>query len=230
MVAPKRGVWSLINSFHALLALLESDLDFIVFDMEHGHWRFDQIAIAVSLCRQKNVKSILRIPNMKQEYFQLAQDSAVDFVQIAGVSSSRDLSLIQERIQHFPNGHLGFSPWTSGGRNASLGAEFTPLISIQIENVDFLNEFINGVAMIPTQVSSIFIGRYDLSVSMGISGDVAHAQILELLKSASRRAKDSTIHIGTVSPTESDFKLVSELGMNFVSVGSDIQKLVNPTV
>ena len=153
----------------------------------------------------------------------------MDIIQIAGVTSSRDLDAITKKVEYYPYGTLGHSPWTFGGRRSTPEAAFSPRICIQIENQDFLNDFIQGKVELPKQITSIFIGRYDLSLSMGISGDVAHPRILGLLEMACIRAREESLQIGTVSPAFADFQVVSKLGMNFVSLSSDVQKILTPT-
>jgi 2-keto-3-deoxy-L-rhamnonate aldolase RhmA len=222
---PKLGVWSLIDSFHALQILLHSEIDFIVFDFEHGYWRREQLATAVSLCKNAGKNAVVRIPNPSQEWIQLAYDSCSDIIQIAGVRSQSDIDGIATLVQSPPLGSLGFSPWTPQGYMSKTNPNSFPQISIQIEDVLLLKSFIDGNLKFYSGVSSVFVGRYDLSVSMGIPGEIDNKEILKMIGLACSKKSALNVSIGTVSNSISDFQALKDLGIDFVSLGSDVQRL-----
>jgi 4-hydroxy-2-oxoheptanedioate aldolase len=223
----KIGVWSLIDSFHALQILLDSEIDFIVFDFEHGYWRREQLAIAVSLCKNAGKNAVVRIPNPSQEWVQLAHDACSDIIQIAGVRSQSDIDKIATLIQFPPLGSLGFSPWTPQGYKSNKNSRTVPLISIQIEDVMLLKSFIDGSLKLFSGLSSVFVGRYDLSVSMGFPGDIGNKEIMRLIGLACLNKLEQKVSLGTVSNSFSDLQVLKDFGVDFVSLGSDVQRLAN---
>jgi 2-keto-3-deoxy-L-rhamnonate aldolase RhmA len=225
----KLGVWSLIDSFHVLVILLEGDIDFVVIDMEHGYWSREQLAIAVNLCQKVQKYAVVRIPNPNQEWIQLAFDSLADVVQIAGVRSQADINKVYELTNYPPKGTLGTSPWTPQSYFGKKNLKTAPKISLQIENVVFLEEFIRGELTFPDNINSIFIGRYDLSVSMGISGDIDNIEILKLMALARSKATDLGLLFGTVSNSLLDLQKLQDLPLDFISLNSDVQRLLGQT-
>lgn len=223
----KIGVWSLIDSFHALQILIDSEIDFIVFDFEHGYWRREQLATAVSLCKNAGKNAVVRIPNPSQEWIQLAYDSCSDIIQIAGVRSQSDIDKIATLVQHPPLGSLGFSPWTSQGYKSKINSKSFPHISIQIEDILLLKSFIEGSLVLYSGLSSVFVGRYDLSVSMGIPGEIDNKEIMRLIGLACSKKLELKVSLGTVSNSISDFQALKDMGVDFVSLGSDVQRLSN---
>jgi len=225
MIQGKLGVWSLINSYEVLRVLLGSEIDFVVFDLEHGNWRRDQLAIANQMCRGAQKYSVLRIPSATQETMQLAQDSLSDFVQISGIRSQTDIDKISMLTAYPPLGTLGYSPWTSYGIKYTNNVGFYPKISLQFEELAVLRSLIEGNLKLPQQTNSIFIGRYDLSVSMGFPGDISNPILIQIIKSAQARVVGEKIKVGTVSNSITDALLMEELGLHFISLGSDISRL-----
>lgn len=228
MRTTKKGIWSLIDSFYSLQVLLETDIDYVILDLEHGQWQKNQLEVATTLCRHAGKKSVIRIPNLNQEYFQASQDALADFIQIAGIHSQDDIDEIEKRISRYPQGNLGFSPWTQAGRAPSQGIAIKSRITIQIENVDLIKKFNSGNLYLGSSVFSVFIGRYDLSVSMNLNGHINHPELMAHVAEACLKSRDLGIPIGSVSNSKLDFDNLCETGMDFISLGSDVQKLINP--
>lgn len=225
----KYGVWSLLNSYNVLRVLLDGDIDFVIFDLEHGYWRRDQLATAVDLCQKNGKYAVVRIPNATQEWVQLAYDANVDVLQIAGIRSQTDIDDLIVVTNYPPIGNLGFSPWTPQGYGHNLSVDRSPKISIQIEDIALLNKLIDGSLRFPPKIVSIFIGRYDLSVSMGIPGQIENVEIMDLIKSAQGIALDLGLVLGTVSNTGLDAQKLQKIGTGFISLGSDVQRLLIQT-
>ncbi len=221
----RTGVWSLIDSFHTLRILLHGEIDFVILDFEHGHWSRSQAALAVDFCREFGKYAVFRVPQPTQEWAQLAFDSNAHVLQVAGIRSQGDIDKLISIINYPPLGNLGYSPWTPqgfGGKNQNFSR---PIMSIQIEDEIMLKQFIEGSLNVPEIVASIFIGRYDLSVSLGSPGEISSEAIFSLIESAVNRANHIGKSIGTVSSDLSDATILDRLGLSFVSIGSDIQRL-----
>ena len=222
---PKVGAWSLIDSFHVLQAMLDTGLNFVVFDFEHGYWRKDQLATAVIMCRERGIYSVARIPKASSEWVQASYDAGTDILQVAGIRSQKDISEVARLTQFPPHGILGFSPWTPRGYSPAIFTNKNPKISIQFEEISILRKFFNDEIELFEQLDSIFIGRYDLSVSMGVPGVIEDSELMAYLEKATKKAFELGLSIGTVGKSGADLKVLTKMGLNFISVGSDIQRL-----
>ncbi len=222
---PKVGVWSLIDSFHVLQAMLDAGINFVVFDFEHGYWRKDQLATAVVMCRERGIYSVARIPNASSEWVQASYDAGTDILQVAGIRSQKDISEVSRLTQFPPHGILGFSPWTPRGYSPEILTNKNPKISIQFEEISILRKFLNDEIELFEHLDSIFIGRYDLSVSMGFPGVIEDSELMTYLEKATKKAFELGLSIGTVGKSGTDLNLLAKMGLNFISVGSDIQRL-----
>lgn len=228
---PKVGVWSLIDSFHVLQAMLDTGIHFVVFDFEHGYWRKTQLATAIVMCRERGVYSVARIPNPSSEWVQASYDAGADVLQVAGIRSQNDILEIARLTQFPPQGILGFSPWTPRGFSPAILSNKNPKISIQFEEISILRKFLSDEIELFEHLDSIFIGRYDLSVSMGVPGMIEDLELMAYLERAIKKAFELGLSIGTVGKSGADLKAITQMGVDFVSVGSDIQRLrdQNPT-
>ena len=218
----KVGIWSLINSFDALIALLNARPDYIILDLEHGYWRSDQLATAVLLCRSQKIVSIVRIPSPSTRHFQLAYDSDADFVQVSGISKARDYELLQQNSITSPLTSVGFSPWTVVGLNEQKIAPSNLKIILQIETKEILDYFLDSKIEENKFIKMIFIGRYDLSISLGVPGKISDKSLLHSIELCVNKCKELGIGIATVSTSKEDFELINKIGVNSISFKSDV--------
>ena len=218
----KVGIWSLINSFDALIALLNARPDYIILDLEHGYWRSDQLATAVLLCRSQKIVSIVRIPSPSTRNFQLAYDSDADFVQVSGISKARDYELLQQNSITSPLTSVGFSPWTVVGLNEQKIAPSNLKIILQIETKEILDYFLDSKIEENKFIKMIFIGRYDLSISLGVPGKISDKSLLHSIELCVNKCKELGIGIATVSTSKEDFELINKIGVNSISFKSDV--------
>lgn len=218
----KVGIWSLINSFDALTALLSARPNYIILDFEHGYWRSDQLATAILLCRSQKIVSIVRIPSPSTRNFQLAYDSNPDFVQVSGILNVSDFVSLQQNSTTGPLGRVGFSPWTPVGLNEQKIIPNQLKMILQIETKEILEYFLDLKIWENEYVKMIFVGRYDLSISLGVPGKISDKFVLNSLELCVNRCKELGIGIATVSTSKEDFNLLNKIGVDSISFKSDV--------
>ena len=221
----KVGVWSLIDSFNVLMMLLESDVDFVIFDYEHGLWQPNQLVTASRICKSAKKYSVVRIPTPTQEWIQLAHDSCSEIVQIAGIKSQSDIDKISLLTGYPPSGTLGFSPWTYQGLKVGSRSDYFPKICLQFEDFNLVQRFIQNELVLSSDIYSIFVGRYDLSISMGCPGEIDNPELLRLIELVKLKASQQGILLGTVSNSIADSVVMKNIGVDFISIGSDVLRL-----
>jgi len=133
--------------------------------------------------------------------------------------------LISNHLSFPPIGILGYSPWSSQGLLKRGQNIFLPSVSIQIEEVNFLEEFLQKKLELAPQISSIFIGRYDLSISMGVPAEISHPDIMDYIIRARGITKELGLKLGTVSNSQNDAEKLVSIGVDYISLGSDVQRL-----
>ena len=75
-------------------------------------------------------------------------------------------------------------------------------------------------------VDAIFMGPGDLSSSMGVIGNIAHASVQGALKDAAERCRRLDKPIGTVGPTPEMAQQFITWGYDFVAIASDMGMMV----
>lgn len=172
----------------------QSGFDWVMIDMEHSALSLDEVRDSLPVFGEKMIK-IVRVPGNDDIWIKRVLDTGCDGILVPMVNSREEAEKIIMSSKYPPNGRrsTGLSRAHGYGRTFSRyleEANDTVHIMIQIEHID-------GIKNIDTilkvrGIDSVFIGPYDLSASMGLTGQVAHPDVIaaiDLIKSKCAEAK-----------------------------------------
>ena len=98
------------------------------------------------------------------------------------------------------------------------------LLIVQIEHIDAVNN-IDEIVSVPG-IDGTFIGPYDLSLSMGLPGQLDHPQIAKakhrVLEATQAQGLAPGIHLVHPDTAENDLIHAVEAGYKFIALGTDI--------
>lgn len=205
------GSWMLSPDSENLRILAESRLDFAIIDYEHGSGSLPLAARAVSFLQSSGKKVAVRIGEVRKLSIQQAADSSPDYIQIAGIDSTNDLTRCLELLSG-----LGYSPWTRAG----LGNHPFPRVILQVENRELL-EWVTLDEKKSNLVTDLFLGRYDFAREAG-HHSLEVDEHYEVVEKFSMACQKNGIAAWTVCHSRQDYLQVTKRG-NFsgVTYGSD---------
>ena len=224
---PLFGPWSLVGSLDCLWALCVARPDFVVLDWEHGAWSAADSDLAVQLAHSCGVRVVIRCSTPGPSDVQRAVDTGADAVQVAGVHSMADFDRLIVSFLPPPKGRRGFSPWSFRSRADSTRANSLPGLIPQIESPEALELFLDPGLSHCDSIDAVFVGRYDLSVALGIPGEISGPPVLDAIRSLVARFAGSRIPVGTVATDREDADVMITLGATYLSIGSDRQILAD---
>lgn len=218
----KKGIWSLIPNYEVLILLAKSKgVSFIIFDLEHGGWSIEDLPLPIRYLRSINISSIIRIGSATQELIQKSVDCDPDYVQISGLESTLDYSKATERFHSKPKGSRGYSPWSF---NSIFSQSSDPAkLILQVESKDAINNFINFVSSTDQKPNHIFIGRYDLSCSLNVPGELTHPLVADNFHKIFDFCTNSGISVSTICLDAAEYAKFKRLKLNMISISSDRQ-------
>ena len=166
-----------------LQALNRDDLDFILFDAEHGIFDTQNVVPMLQICRLIGLPSIVRAQDSAYHLIAKAIDMGADGVMIPRVESPEQLRCAVDGMLFAPDGRKG----CGGHGQMRLGeayADFskTRFLLPQIESP-------RGIEALPAMldefgqyISAVIIGPYDLSIMVGTPLDIASPQMMEAIQ------------------------------------------------
>ena len=173
-------------------------LDFVILDNEHSPIEAETTAALVRAAELRNITPLARIREISRPAILKLLDVGVQGLIIPDVRSADDIRRIVSYAKYSPVGQRGFCPSRKDGWGtdpqcgvldtmAHYNAE--TLVIPQCETAEALADIETIAAM--DGVDGIFIGPFDLSISMGIPGDFENPMFraaLERILAACRAA------------------------------------------
>ena len=192
--------------------------------MEHGLFNITDLIGIFSALNSHNKLPIVRIEHSNSNNILHFLEAGAQGLIVPDVKNINDLKNLFEQIKLKPKGSkgIGFS------RSNSYGKHFTdylkrtePLIIPMIESTEGINNC-EEILKHPN-VDGIFIGPYDLTTSLGCTGNFENTNykkaIKQVLKTSIKLKKGCGIHV-----IEPSFKLLKsriEEGYNFIAYSLD---------
>ena len=158
-------------------------LDFVILDNEHSPVEAETTAAMVRAAELRNVTPLARVREISRPAILKLLDVGVQGLIIPDVRGTEDVRRVVDYAKYAPVGRRGFCPsrkdgWGTDPQCGVLDtmAHFNQetLVIPQCETAEALSDIETIAAM--DGVDGIFIGPFDLSISMGMPGDFENPQ------------------------------------------------------
>jgi 2-keto-3-deoxy-L-rhamnonate aldolase RhmA len=203
--------------------LARADLDLVCIDAEHAP--FDRMAIdqCIYALRAGGMDNLVRIPALRSEYVLNALDCGADGVLAPHVLTSEDAKHLADYCQYGKGRGFAGSSRAAGymakrmAEHLADSAERSCAIA-QIEDVAAID---NLDAILSAEgIDCFFIGRADLTVSMGLS-DPNDPKVIELVEQICRAAIEKGKRVGMFTGNLDEIPHWRALGASLFLLGSD---------
>jgi len=220
------GTWNIINSPMIIDVIASSGIDFIVIDAEHGSTGYETAQTMVSVCESYNVTPIMRVGEINERLILRALDIGCHGVQLPNIATANDAKQFVQFAKYSPMGVRGFSPYAKAGlydvsnakKMTSIANENTLLIA-NVEGVDGINN-LQEIACVEG-IDVIFIGLFDMSKSLGVTGDVEHPKVVEKLDEAIKIIHKNGKKVGSIASNINMLKALKEKNIDYLTYSVD---------
>ena len=202
--------------------------DFLCIDAEHAQISREKIENLIRASDVHGVPCIVRVPGHVPDSIQSVLDAGAAGVLVPRVNTADEARAMVQATRYPPIGKRGVGP----GRAAAYGYKITDylatandrlLLAIQVESAEALAN-IDEIAAVDG-VDVIFIGPFDLSVSMGIMGPAGMPKLRDAIAKIARVSLANGKTVGLFRPNGDDVADWEALGITFFLVGSDTMVL-----
>jgi 2-keto-3-deoxy-L-rhamnonate aldolase RhmA len=189
LAAGRRAAGTMVFEFNTpgIGRLLEStDVDFVIFDMEHSGFELDQIRSVMSWSRAADFTSLVRVPADDYHFLARVLDVGAQGVMVPKVATGEQAEAIVQYCNYPPRGNRGagfglaHDDYIVGDltdKMETANRENTVILMIETE------QGVHNVAEIAAVpgIDIIWVGHYDLSLSLGIPGQFDHPRFIEAI-------------------------------------------------
>ncbi len=224
------GCWLWLNSGIAAELMSLAGYDCAMIDLEHGFGTLGEAVQIMHALRRGPTAPLMRVPANDPVWLKRALDTGVEGVMIPAVDSVADAEAAVRACRYPPAGERGMA--VSVVRAADYGHDWQSyleradedlVVIVQIETrggVDGLE----GIAAVEG-VDMLFIGPFDLSASLGHSGEPDHPEVHEVIQRIEQAARDAGKMLGSIpTPKRPAAELIAR-GYNLVLADGDLTLL-----
>ncbi|MFC4873996.1 HpcH/HpaI aldolase family protein [Negadavirga shengliensis] len=219
------GCWLNLGSSLTAEIVGMSGFDWVLIDLEHGAGEQQILLHQLQALEHTGAAAIVRVESFQKERIHRVLDLGAEGVMCPRIKTAKEAEEASKGVHYPPQGirgvakmvratgfGLNFDAYSTGIRENILGV-------IQIETREALDELDEIAAT--DGVDVLFIGPADLSMALGIYGQLDHPLFQEALGKildAARRAGKAT---GILIFNPEDFRVYQDMGIQLIACGSD---------
>lgn len=219
------GTWCEIPSPYSINIIAKAQMDFVIIDMEHGVHSYDIIQNMVFAAESEGCSVVIRVPNINESYILRALDTGAEGIIIPQVECIEDVEKIIEYAMYAPIGNRGFNPYIKAGGYGNVCSDYFEVqnnkvcLAIILETkraFENLEEILKN-----PYISIIYIGQYDLSIALGVPGDVTNRLVVETLERSIRLINKAGKIAGCMVHSPEEATQLIHKGLKFVVYKAD---------
>lgn len=182
--APERvvGTWSQIAAPEMVDIIAGNGFAFTIIDCEHGHFGIETAENLARAADANDIAAAVRVPRNDPVEIMKALDAGIRHVVIPNLSSREEAERAVAATRFGPHGLRGACPCCrSGGHFIRNWDDYVAKEEARVGAIGLI-ETVAGRRNIEdicavTDLTALMIGPFDLSVSMGLSGNWRHPQV-----------------------------------------------------
>lgn len=225
------GSW--ITLGHPAIAEIFSNagFDWLAIDLEHSAISIREAEDLIRVSTLSNVPTFVRLTSNEDNQIKRVMDAGASGIIVPMVNSRVDAERAVSAVNYSPVGCRGVGLARAQGYGSSFDSyrkwlcESGAIVIAMIEHIDAVKNLREILAV--EGIDGCFIGPYDLSASMGLSGQLDHPEVItviaEILATAKALRKPGGIHI--IEPIPEKLRGYVKNGFTFIAYSLDIRML-----
>jgi 2-keto-3-deoxy-L-rhamnonate aldolase RhmA len=207
--------------------LKSAGADFALFDLEHSGFHFETVKSLVRYFEAARLPMIVRTPSREYNHIARAMDMGAEGIMVPMVGSVAEAREIVRAMKYHPRGARGvalqiahdrYRPGAVGEKFAAANERSTLFCQIEttegVENADEIAS-IEGV-------DCLWVGHFDLSVSLGIPGEFDHPDFKQAIDRTIAACKRHGKSLGRLVPNVQTGIEIYGSGFDFVCYSGDV--------
>jgi 4-hydroxy-2-oxoheptanedioate aldolase len=199
-------------------------LDFSILDQEHGPLTAETCLSMSAAAEQGGGDAIVRVRGNSAPEIQRALDIGAAGVQIPQIESGEDARAAVDAARFEPEGQRGLSPYVRAGgydgtENYTAEQNEETLVIVHVEGQAGLDNLDDILAV--EGIDVIFLGPYDLSQALGVTGEVRGDLVVETMEDVCERAQEAGKIVGAYADTPEIANEWIDVGVQYVALSVD---------
>lgn len=219
-----RGLWHFLNSPEILATTSKMGFGWHGLDMQHGLWREQDVISVLAAAPSENIAVRLRSGSYADIGFAL--DAGASHIMVPMVNSVEEAQEAVYAANYAPQGGRSWGPMstltgspvlTPGEANSKIHLSLMIESAEGVENLDLI--------LRTKGINSIFVGPFDLAMSLGTDVDSLLKASESPLKRIAQLCREHQIEVGAFAGSASGGKAFTAFGYDWVATDSDMSLL-----
>ncbi|MDQ0471903.1 HpcH/HpaI aldolase family protein [Labrys wisconsinensis] len=200
--------------------------DFALFDLEHSGFHFETVKSVLRYFEAAALPAIVRVPSKEYHHIARAMDMGAEGLMLPMVGTAEEARRIVHSMKYHPEGARGvalqvahdrYRPGSVADKFAAANARSTFFCQIEtaegVENAD-------AIAAVE-EVDCLWVGHFDLSVSLGIPGEFEHPAFKAAIDRTIAAARKHGKALGRLVPDVETGIALYAAGFDFICYSGD---------
>lgn len=203
------------------------DLDFLLFDNEHGAFNNEGIVGCLQVCRLLGLPSIVRVPKMDYAEIARAIDLGADGIMLPRTETLEQVKATVEAMRFYPVGKTGFGGHGQFRKNETIEEyQSNRHLLIQIESPTGIKNLPQILDNYSKEISAIVIGPFDMSFMVGTPTEIDSPENMEQINEIFKISEKYGKSCGLYCANSEKAKKYRKLGANFIWLSTEYQFLL----
>jgi 2-keto-3-deoxy-L-rhamnonate aldolase RhmA len=226
---PLAGTLLSISAPQVAEIISDSGFDWVLIDMEHSAISLESVQNALQIMGDKILK-IVRVPGNDEIWIKRVLDTGCDGILVPMVNSAAEALRVVQSSKYPLEGRrsVGLSrahKYGAGFIDYVENANSDLVIMIQIEHKEGVKN-IDEILKVKG-IDSVFIGPYDLSASMGLTGRLSHPEVKAAINLIKDKCRNAGLPYGIFGMSAEPMLSDIDDGCTFLLCGVDSAILLN---
>ena len=209
------GIWQILKESVITDIIAKAGFDFTLLDLEHGQHTLSSIQECIYAAKASRLNTIVRVPQIDYQSLVQIIDTGVDGILFPHVETCNQINDIVSQTLLPPNGQKSFSPFVPRYEfgHTQVNKKKDPLLGILIESklgLKNLDDLLDN-----SFVDFIYFGAYDLSVEIGLPGQIFSEEIKEQLIKLNEAAKKYNKKVFSIFRNKEELKFLQSLMIEY---------------
>ncbi len=220
-----------LRSTHVPRLFALAGFDFIFIDMEHTAFTLETVAEMILTARSVDITPIVRVPNAEYSFVARVLDLGAQGIIVPRVNTPEQVEEIVSWVKYPPHGVRGAGMTYGQTDGQAIPPEQfidqiveQTLLVIQIERQQALDN-LDAMLSVPG-VDVAALGALDLSIDLGIAGQMDHPQMVESIELIVAACNRHGVSAGLIHPNMKVMTHWADRGMRFLSYSTGANLLL----
>ncbi len=225
------GCWLNLGSSITAEIVGMAGFDWVLIDLEHGTGTERDVLYQLQALEHTPAATLVRVESYERQRFHRILDLGAEGIMCPRINNVQEAQKAANAMRYQPEGVRGVAQMIRATRFGATSQDYlasskdTLVGIVQVESEQALN-CLDDIATIDG-IDILFVGPSDLSMALGIFGQLDHPRFIDALKATSASAKKAGKAAGILMQNPGELKKYHDLGFRFIACGADAAFVVS---